>query len=192
MSRRLEDVSQAERIVIEQSAILSLVDISQGDLRKAITLLQSAHRMHPEGGKITHIDIAEVACVRLDLSIGPVFAPHILPGAHTSQTTIRVSQCALYTSQVVPQTVVRSLLSACTQSFANVQSAARDALLSGYSIAQLVDQLHTAILAYPGMREQRKAEILLRLGEMDKKLTDGADEHLQLLDTLSFISARMH
>ncbi len=46
-------------------ALASLVDVSSGDLRKAINLLQSAQRMHPQGGDITHLDIVEVACVRL-------------------------------------------------------------------------------------------------------------------------------
>ena len=52
-------------------------------------------------------------------------------------------------------------------------------------------QLQTAILEEPSLTELKKAEILIKLGESDKKLTDGADESLQLLDILSFICARM-
>ncbi len=52
---------------IRSQALASLVDVSSGDLRKAINLLQSAQRMHPQGGDITHLDIVEVACVRLRL-----------------------------------------------------------------------------------------------------------------------------
>ena len=49
---------------LRSQALASLVDVSTGDLRKAINLLQSAQRMHPQGGDITHLDIVEVACVR--------------------------------------------------------------------------------------------------------------------------------
>jgi hypothetical protein len=46
-------------------ALQSLNAMSNGDLRKAINLLQSAQRMHPAGGTVTESDIIEVACVRL-------------------------------------------------------------------------------------------------------------------------------
>jgi DNA polymerase III delta prime subunit len=57
-------VCQAENIQVESSALNSLVEISQGDLRKAINLLQSSHRMHPDSDRILQSDVHDVACVR--------------------------------------------------------------------------------------------------------------------------------
>jgi hypothetical protein len=47
----------------------------------------------------------------------------------------------LFLAQVVPPSVVDSLMAACRTDFAHVQRAARDVLLSGYSITQLIDQV---------------------------------------------------
>jgi replication factor C subunit 2/4 len=87
---------------------------------------------------------------------------------------------------------VQSLIAACSGGFSQVQSVAQVALLSGYSIAQLTDQILNFILQDTHLSDLKKSEILLRLGEMDKKLTDGADEHLQLLDVLSFVYSRIN
>lgn len=43
---RLEEIAKAEGVVVEDGAIDSLIRVSDGDLRKAITYLQSAARLH--------------------------------------------------------------------------------------------------------------------------------------------------
>ena len=43
-------------------------------------------------------------------------------------------------------------------------------------------QLLNAILADISLRDGHKARIAMRLAECDKKLIDGADEHLQVYD----------
>ncbi|XP_032862349.1 replication factor C subunit 4 [Tyto alba] len=60
--QRLLDVSEKEHVKISSEAILYLVKVSEGDLRKAITFLQSATRLM--GGKeITEKIVTEIAGV---------------------------------------------------------------------------------------------------------------------------------
>ncbi|XP_062521686.1 replication factor C subunit 4-like [Corticium candelabrum] len=69
---RLTEICEKENVRCDETALSTLMDVSEGDLRKAITLLQSAHRL--KGGEIVmEGDIIEIAAVipseRLDLLI---------------------------------------------------------------------------------------------------------------------------
>ncbi|KAF2858338.1 activator 1 41 kDa subunit [Piedraia hortae CBS 480.64] len=57
---RLQEISKLENLSIDSDAIQTLLRCSDGDLRKAITFLQSASR---SGGKITSSTIEEIAGV---------------------------------------------------------------------------------------------------------------------------------
>ncbi|XP_053166822.1 replication factor C subunit 4 [Hemicordylus capensis] len=60
--QRLLDIAEKENVTISTEAVSYLVQVSEGDLRKAITLLQSAMRL--TGGKeVTEKTVAEIAGV---------------------------------------------------------------------------------------------------------------------------------
>ncbi|KAJ3282791.1 replication factor C subunit 4 [Borealophlyctis nickersoniae] len=62
VAARLEHICQAEGVNCQPEAITALVRISDGDLRRAIMLLQSAHRLY-QGEPITEDSISEIAGV---------------------------------------------------------------------------------------------------------------------------------
>lgn len=59
---RLKWICDQESIVYDEDALEKLVKVSEGDLRKAITLLQSAHRLKGSDG-VKAVDICEIAGV---------------------------------------------------------------------------------------------------------------------------------
>lgn len=62
LKSRLEDIVKAEGMVCEDGVIDDVISTSQGDMRKAITLLQSAY--HLKGTEaVTGQDILEIAGV---------------------------------------------------------------------------------------------------------------------------------
>ncbi|XP_035692736.1 replication factor C subunit 4-like [Branchiostoma floridae] len=62
LQKRLRHIAEAEKVNAEDKAITALIDTSEGDLRKAITYLQSAHRLKGEDA-ITEKDILEITGV---------------------------------------------------------------------------------------------------------------------------------
>ncbi|KAF0292927.1 Replication factor C subunit 4 [Amphibalanus amphitrite] len=60
--RRLRDICTAEGVDCDEPTLAALVETSDGDLRKAITTLQSAARLRPAGG-LTAEDVKEVMLV---------------------------------------------------------------------------------------------------------------------------------
>lgn len=62
LKRRLDEIMKAEGMVCEGGVLDEVISTSQGDMRKAITLLQSAH--HLKGSEpVTAQDISEIAGV---------------------------------------------------------------------------------------------------------------------------------
>lgn len=60
IKQRLQRISEGENVSIKDQALDDLIDLSEGDMRKAITFLQSASRLKGES-EITPEDIMEIA-----------------------------------------------------------------------------------------------------------------------------------
>ena len=125
----------------------------------------------------------------MSLTCQPVQAINLLQSAqrmHPMGDAVTVSDIT-DVACVVPSHVVTGLLAACRHNFKHAQAAAHAAITAGYSISQLTDQLHRSIIMDDAINDVAKCHMLIRIAEADRKLSDGADETLQLLDILAWI-----
>eukprot|EP00042_Codosiga_hollandica_P013506 m.30705 g.30705 ORF g.30705 m.30705 type:complete len:345 (-) comp41322_c0_seq1:1623-2657(-) len=148
---RLAAIREAEGVNIDDKSLSRLITLANGDLRQAITFLQSAHRLY---GAIEPADIEEIACV-------------------------------------IPDALVNEVLTQCRRSsFDKLQEAIKELIDCGYSGLQFVSQVHDKLLLEDNeLVDSQKAQIAERLAIIEKRLIDGADEYLQLLDLASSIMA---
>jgi replication factor C subunit 2/4 len=63
MQAKLREVAHAEEVKISQDGIDALIDASEGDLRRGLQLLQSAHRLHMKQ-TIERMHVLEISGVR--------------------------------------------------------------------------------------------------------------------------------
>ena len=149
MLGRLQHISAAEGVQCQGGALPAVLRISGGDMRKAITFLQSAAQLY--GGAVTAEAIVEISGVVSDKAMG-------------------------------------GLLTACLSSsgesggFDIIRRAVQSLLAQGYSVAGVLDKLCDAVVASSALSGGGKAAALERLAAADKKLADGADEELQVVD----------
>ena len=65
----MEYIAQAESVTCSREVLMKMVKVADGDLRKAITFLQSAHRLQAGAGagaeQITEDVVFDIAGVRL-------------------------------------------------------------------------------------------------------------------------------
>lgn len=61
MVERIKHICKNESLTITEKAVTQIIDVSEGDLRRAITLLQSSFRMY--GAKIVEENIVEISGV---------------------------------------------------------------------------------------------------------------------------------
>ncbi|KAJ7098085.1 P-loop containing nucleoside triphosphate hydrolase protein [Mycena belliarum] len=165
---RLTYIAHAERIQVDAAVIDALISTSSGDLRRAITYLQSASRLSSSTTPptpITPADIQEIAGVVPD----PV-----------------VQDFALVLGIDIGSMIVDEPER--TNSFAPIQRKVKALMREGYSASQLITQLHDLIVLHPTLNAREKSKCALVLAEADKALCDGADEELWILE----VALRVH
>jgi replication factor C subunit 2/4 len=148
MWARLSHIAEAERVALAPGTLQALADCSGGDMRKAVTLLQSSAALYAKSapGGVTPAHVADVA-------------------------------------GIIPADAVGTLLAACRSGGFDAAQGAVDALVKeGYPALQVLGQLLDALVGDDGVSDAAKAAVAARMAAADKRLADGADEGLQLLD----------
>ncbi|KAH8736805.1 P-loop containing nucleoside triphosphate hydrolase protein [Ilyonectria robusta] len=173
--KRLEEIAEKEGVPLEDGAIDTLIKCSEGDLRKAITYLQSAARL--VGAQ--SLDKNAEGDEKMDVDKKPV--------------TVKIIEDI---AGVIPDNTIEDLVQAIrprgsTGSYQSVSKVVEDMVADGWSAGQVVGQLYQAITYDETIPDSQKNKIVLVFSEVDKRLVDGADEHLSILDLAMRISAIM-
>ncbi|KAJ0165275.1 Replication factor C subunit 2 [Colletotrichum tanaceti] len=171
--KRLEDIAENEGVQLEDGALDALIKCSEGDLRKAITFLQSAARLVGAGDKDASRDDA------MDIDKKPV--------------TVKIIEDI---AGVIPENTIEELVSSirpqgASDTYQNVAKVVENMVADGWSAGQVVTQLYQSIVYDETVPDVQKNKIVLIFSEVDKRLVDGADEHLSILDLALRISGVM-
>jgi len=148
---RLDMIIKEENVTISEEGIEAIIKTSEGDLRKAITTLQSSYRLRG-GSEIRKGDVYEI-------------------------------------SGVIGDRYIDALLDVCQlNSFERLQVQVDEFMCEGFSVSQLINQLHERLITQEGgLTDNQKSLLAERFAVAEHKLIEGADEYLQLLDVTSFI-----
>ncbi|KAI6648503.1 Replication factor C subunit 4-like [Oopsacas minuta] len=150
---KLRSISQVEHVRISEDALGALYDVSEGDLRKAITYLQSIARLQDSDSD----NLTEAAQV-------------------------------YEISGFIPSQVMDKLLTACqSDSYQQLDTAIRQVIAEGFSANQLLSQLHDMVLTVDILSDKQKSAVALKLANVDKRIADGGDEYINLLDMCSLL-----
>ncbi|PFH52404.1 hypothetical protein AMATHDRAFT_74198 [Amanita thiersii Skay4041] len=162
---RLSYIATSENITVPTEVIDTLIATSSGDLRRAITYLQSASRLASSTDPptpITPADIQEIAGVVPD----PVI--NNLATVLGIDVDIQMSD-STKTAQK-------------PNSFDSIRKRIKEIMREGYSAAQILSQLHDLVVLHPTLNGRQKSRAALVFAEADKALCDGADEELWILE----------
>ena len=169
-----------------QETINALISTSHGDLRRAITYLQSASRLAMSTdppSEITPRDIQEIAGVVPD---------GVIAGFAETLGVEKVGGSSLDMD-------IDEVGNVKAKGFDGVRSKVKEIIREGYSASQIIAQvgvfplfsslltqrtlqLHDHIVAHPTLTARQKAQCALVFAEADKALCDGADEELWILE----------
>ncbi|KAK6336493.1 hypothetical protein TWF696_002043 [Orbilia brochopaga] len=173
---RLSSIAQSEGVRCQDGVVDMLIKVSDGDLRKAITFLQSAARLH---GAVKAKDIGgDDDDMEVDGGSGGE------KGGGGEVTVRSIEEIA----GVIPDKTIDSLMESMQPRphgqavYTPVAKVVQDIVADGWSAAQVLLQLYNRLVFSDMLTGNQKNEIVGIFSEMDKRLVDGADEHLVTLD----------
>lgn len=171
---RLTQIARAEGVKFQPEAIDALLRCSEGDLRRAITYLQSAARLVGTGSfsgpatskKKVHEDVMDI--------------DEDFEGTVDVRTVEEIAG-------VVPDDVVDHLYESCEgrkrgDVYNALSKAVNVMVADGWSANQVISQLYQKVMFDEAVLDRHKMKIGVIFSEVDKRLVDGADEHLMTLD----------
>lgn len=170
--KRLEDIAALEKVPLEPGVVDTLIKCAEGDLRKAITFLQSAARLastlqHKPAPAEDGMDIDDDAT-----------------SASSAAVTVRsVEEIA----GVVPEPTIARLMTAMQPgtkggAYEAIARVVTDLIAEGWSATQVLAQLYDKLLSDEAIENVKKNRIVMSFSQTDKRLVDGSDEHLTILD----------
>ncbi|KAI0831101.1 P-loop containing nucleoside triphosphate hydrolase protein [Trametes gibbosa] len=183
-SARLAQIASAENVPVPPETIATLIATSHGDLRRAITYLQSASRLalaSAPPAQITPRDVQEIAGVVPDTVVadfaGALGVERVRPragdGMHVDvDVDVDVDEAGRVKAK----------------GYDGVRKKVKELIREGYSASQLISQLHDLVILHPTLSARQKSRCALAFAEADKALCDGADEELWILE----VALRVH
>ncbi|XP_049849633.1 probable replication factor C subunit 4 isoform X2 [Schistocerca gregaria] len=154
---RLRDIARREGFDCKLQTIQKIAEISQGDMRRAITFLQSVKIMgvhgHPE-------DVHE---------------------APSADSSLDADYFLSDFAGMIQPSVLNDFVNACKTlpNMSQLQKRTHQLVIQGYSMSQLASQLTEKLVLDPNLKESSKAHIFKELGKIDMALIEGADDELQ-------------
>ena len=155
MLKRLQYICSAEAVVAQDNALRTLISVSDGDLRKAITLLQTSTKLVLAGDELTEDIVLEVSG-----SVPTPVVEHLWSSALTGDVRViqKAVQEVILMGYPVDQVLQRLLQVLLRKKAANTLEKVGD-----FGLSQLV----------------------VRMAAAERRLVDGANEEAQLGDIMS-------
>lgn len=168
---RLQYIVECENVRLSDASVLpALLKLANGDLRRAITYLQSAKRLDDSQAAAP----ASPDSMALDA-----------PGAISKASVQEIAG-------VVPDALVKEIVHTIQAADARaIIACVEETVLQGWSAQQLVDQLHDEFIFDETVAAAAKNEIAQILFDTDRKLNNGTDEHIQLLNLCLQVSTHL-
>lgn len=188
-----EQPSSEQGLQIAPGAMETLDKIAAGDMRKAITIMQSAASLHGKeitaksledvAGKARHKSREFVAGSARQLSLHPSEACCQRAFSTCEETILSCALAAAarsFSFAQIPDQAVRALLEAVkANSFDGANTAVANLIKDGYPGLQLMLQFFDACAKDPAIPDAAKARIAVKLAEADKARTRrGLDDPL--------------
>lgn len=192
---RVENIARAEGVSLQEGARNALIRCSEGDLRRAITYLQSAARLvgavnagsgnMARGRKrkaVVDEDDDDEGADKMDVD------GEEAPKAKTKEIKAVTVKIIEEIAGVIPNDVIEALTTAMRatgnqgSTYTAISNAVTDLIADGWSATQTVGQLFQTVVFDETIADVAKNKILGVFSEADKRLVDGSDEHLTVLD----------
>jgi nuclear protein localization family protein 4 len=185
--KRVDDIAKLEGVSLDEGVSEELVRVADGDLRKAITFLQSAARLvgatqsQKDKSKKRKRAVDDVGAkdeddMELDTSAAPVASSVSLQAIAEIAGVIPNQTLATLSDSLFPTSSSKAIR------FNEIARVVENMVAEGWSASQTVSQLYEKVMFDERVEDVKKVQLVGVFSETDKRLVDGGDEHLAVLD----------
>ncbi|OAP63613.1 hypothetical protein AYL99_02840 [Fonsecaea erecta] len=191
---RIEAILKAENVKYEGGVIERTLKVSDGDLRRAINLLQSAARLVGASASTSNSNghKKKVVADESDDEMEDVDEAKSKPAQASNMIKVSdINEIAGTFPPDLTDNLLGILQKGNTRNFNNIASEITNIVASGYAANEVLSALYSAVVlgeedvVVNGKKDaalRKKYKLTAIFSEYDKKLVDGVDEHLALLD----------
>ena len=188
---RIQEILKAENVAYEDGIVDLTLKLADGDLRKALQLLQSAARLvgatapvenghgAKRGKKTKIVDDDDEEMIDADAD----------KPAKKAITADILNEIAGVVPPEVVDNLVSVMMKGATQNYNRLSTAVEDVVASGWAATEVLGALYQKLIYDDMISSPKKCKILPILSSMDKRLLDGSEETLSILDMVCQIAA---
>jgi len=180
MVNKLNEIATKESMSLPCNILDTIIEVSNGDMRKAIMLLQNLKYLYifkqSKNQKINTMTIEQLGKLMLVNSRSKI----------TTEITesdiydIAASICMNKAEEIIRKTLTCKNIVAISKHCKNI-------IALGYPIDNILLQLNKAILTMPELNDKERSQIIYYSGKIFLRIKECANEYIQLLDYLSCV-----
>lgn len=174
---QLKKIASLESMTLSDDNFNTIINVTDGDLRRAIMILQNLKYKHDYYVKINQ-KISDLT----PMDIKVLQRMDIMSIKNTMVTSDDIYHIAGYIHIDEAKEIIKKIIEA--KSIKDVNVIANDTMTYGFSIDNVILQLNKAILSMDGIDVYKKSMIILESGKTTYLIKDGASESIQLLNFL--------
>lgn len=189
---RIEEILQKEAVKYEDGVVEKALVVSDGDLRRAINLLQSAAKLVGAKGGAAANGHASKKGRKPKAILEDEDEEMTDADGDMNGTPIKISDIddisGIFPPQLADNLIVK-LQKGNTSNYTNVANEVSNITAEGYSANEVLLALYNKLIYDDMVESPKKYQMTKLFSEMDKRLIDGVDEHLTMLDLCLQIAA---
>lgn len=179
MLKKLSDISVMENIELKEDIINTIIDLANGDMRKAIMILQNVKYLYD------FKNFLKKSVNKMSLPELKIFN-HVNLGCYKDRVTVQdIYKIASYLDIDQINNIINNTINC--KNIYELSGVAKDIIALGYPIDNILFQLNNNILHSEKFTDEHKASIIYNSGNIFLKIRECANEYIQLLSYLTYI-----
>ncbi|KEF59303.1 uncharacterized protein A1O9_04147 [Exophiala aquamarina CBS 119918] len=177
---RVADILKAENVSYDQGVIERSLKVSDGDLRRAINLLQSAARLVGAGIPASNGHTSKSISDDSDENMGD--DDNVKPVNAVNIKVADIDEISGVFPMALTDHLLKTLQKGNTRNYNSIAKEIADITASGYSANEVLLSLYNKIVFDELVDNKKKYQLTQIFSDFDRRLIDGVDEQLSVLD----------
>lgn len=180
VKQKLKEIAKAESMDLPEPIIQAVIEISNGDMRKAIMLMQNLKYLYQYNSSMRK-PFKDMTLEEL----GRVSTLILGPKRNYDITDRDVHQIAASISPATAHTIIKRIMDC--RSIIKISELSKEIIAWSYPIDTVLTQINNAVLSTDLLDDEQKATIIHYSGHIFLRMKECANEHIQLTDYMACI-----